>query len=235
MGQLEESVKKRFVRRMFDDIHLRYDLINTVLSFGTDNRWRGKAVKDMPAGGLVIDICGGGGQMANQLFSMKDFVGRVVIADLSPKMIAHARRILDRRYADRYAVVVCDVERLPFKAAAFDGAISGFGLRNLTDLPSFTGEMRRVLRKDGVAKLLEIGHPKGKILGLLFRFYFYRLAPLLARIFTDRKYAYYYLPDSLRTFPPQEKILQVLADGWNEASYSELAGGMAIIYKLTKN
>lgn len=162
---MEKSVKKRFVRRMFDDIHLRYDLINTVLSFGTDNRWRGKTVKDMPAGGLVIDICGGGGQMANQLFSMKDFVGRVVIADLSPKMIAHAGRILDRKYADRYEVVVCDVERLPFKRAAFDGAISGFGLRNLTDLPLFTGEMRRVLRKEGVAKLLEIGHPKGKILG----------------------------------------------------------------------
>ncbi len=234
VGQLKKAEKKRFIRRMFDDIHQRYDLINTVLSFGNDNRWRGRTVKDMPSGGLVIDLCGGGGQMAKQLFSMRDFVGQVVIVDLSPKMIAQTRRILHRRFGDRYAAIVCDVERLPFKAEVFDGAISGFSLRNLTDLLSFTKEVRRVMKKVGVARLLEIGHPKGKILGPLFRFYFYRLAPLVASMLTNKKYAYSYLPNSLKAFPPQEKTLQVLADGWDESSYGELSGGMAVIYRLAK-
>ncbi len=234
VGQLKKAEKKRFIRRMFDDIHQRYDLINTVLSFGNDNRWRGKTVTDMPSGGLVIDLCGGGGQMAKQLFSMRDFVGQVVIVDLSPKMLARARKILNGKFDDRYAAIVCDVERLPFKTEVFDGAISGFSLRNLTDLPLFTGEMRRVLKKSGVARLLEIGHPKGKILGPLFRFYFYRLAPLVAGIFTNRKYAYNYLPDSLKAFPPQKETLRILADGWNESSYRELSGGMDVIYRLAK-
>ncbi len=220
---------------MFDDIHLRYDLINTVLSFGADNRWRGKTVEDIAVCGSVIDLCGGGGQMAKRLFSTGDFAGRVVIADLSPKMIAHARKILDKRFGDRYTAVVCDVEKLPFKAGAFNGAISGFSLRNLADLPSFTAEMRRVLKKGGIARLLEIGHPKGMMLGLLFRFYFYRLAPLLAGIFTNKIYAYKYLPNSLRAFPPHEKTLRILADQWDHSSYKEMAGGMAVIYRLTKN
>ncbi len=234
MRQLEESDKKQFIRRMFDDIHLRYDLLNTILSFGADNRWRRKTAENMPADGLMIDLCGGGGQMAKKLLSTKGFIGRVLIADLSPKMIAHARKTLDRSFGDRYDIVVCDVERLPFKTGVFSGAISGFSLRNLTDLPSFTDEMRRVLKKGGVARILEIGHPQGQILGPFFRFYFYRLAPLLTRIFTNKKYAYEYLPDSLKAFSTQEKILRVLSDGWDESSYVELSGGMAVIYRLKK-
>jgi demethylmenaquinone methyltransferase/2-methoxy-6-polyprenyl-1,4-benzoquinol methylase len=233
-GRLNKIEKKRFVRRMFDDIHQKYDLINTILSFGNDNRWRTMTVTDMPSGGLVIDLCGGGGQMAKQLFSSKDFVGQIVIADLSLKMIANARKTIDRKFEDRCAAVVCDVERLPFKAGIFDGAISGFSLRNLTDLPSFTGEMRRVLKRGGIARLLEIGHPPGRVFGWLFRLYFYRLAPLVARMLTTKKYAYSYLPDSLKAFPKQEQILRILSDGWNESSYLELSGGMAVIYRLAK-
>lgn len=172
--------------------------------------------------------------MAKHLFSTTDFTGRVVIADLSLKMIAHARKILNGKFGDRHAAIVCDVERLPFKAEVFDGAVSGFSLRNLTDLPEFTGEVRRVLKKGSVARLLEIGHPKGRILGPLFRLYFYRLAPLVARMLTSKKYAYSYLPCSLEAFPGQKEILRILGDGWNESSYNELSGGMAVIYRLAR-
>jgi demethylmenaquinone methyltransferase/2-methoxy-6-polyprenyl-1,4-benzoquinol methylase len=235
MEHLERSDKKQFIRRMFDDIHLRYDLINTILSFGADNSWRRRTVEGIPADGLVVDLCGGGGQMAKRLFSVKDFTGRVIVADLSRKMISHASRILGEEFSDRCDAVVCDVEKLPFKADVFDGAISGFSLRNLTDLSVFTGELRRVTKKCGIASLLEIGHPKGMILRTLFKLYFYRLAPLVAGIFTNKKYAYYYLPNSLKAFPMQKKTLQLLADGWSQSSYVELSGGMAVIYRLRQS
>jgi demethylmenaquinone methyltransferase/2-methoxy-6-polyprenyl-1,4-benzoquinol methylase len=149
-------------------------------------------------------------------------------------MIAGTGKILKRKFDGRYMAVACDVERLPFKADVFDGAISGFSLRNLTDLSEFAKEVRRVLKKGGIARLLEIGHPKGRILGPFFRLYFYGLAPLVAKMLTTKNYAYSYLPRSLKAFPGQEQILQVLSDGWNESSYRELSGGMAVIYRLVK-
>ena len=227
--------KKRFIRRMFDDIYLRYDLLNAILSAGMDNRWRKKTIDEITAEGVVIDLCGGGGQLARQLLDRRDFRGHVIIADISVRMILLSRRILDPAgYGHRYHAVVCDVECLPFKAGVFSGAVSAFSLRNLDDLSAFSDEARRVLKKGGRARLLEIGHPRGRILKALFGFYFYRLGPRIAGLFTDRKYAYDYLPVSLRVFPSQNEILRILSAGWHDSDILEMWKGITVIYRLSK-
>lgn len=220
---------------MFDDIYPRYDLINTILSSGMDKRWRKKAVKEIASGAVVIDLCGGGGQLAERLIERRDFQGQVVIADISAGMISQSRRILGPGgFGSRYSAVVCDVECLPFKDCVFDAAVSAFSLRNLENLPAFSGEARRVLKNGGRARLLEIGHPRGRILRVLFEFYFYRLGPLIARLFTDKKYAYDYLPVSLKIFPHQDEILQILSANWDDSEMLELWRGVAVIYELSK-
>jgi demethylmenaquinone methyltransferase/2-methoxy-6-polyprenyl-1,4-benzoquinol methylase len=219
---------------MFDDIHGRYDLLNTVLSFGQDRRWRKLTVLELPSSGIVIDLCSGGGELAMELFSRRDFQGEIVLADISTRMISLYRRVLGPKYEGRYFPVVCDVENLPFKDDIFNGAMSAFSLRNLTDLRRFTEEVRRVLRMSGVAHYLEIAHPRNKAWGALFKFYFYRLSPLLARLFTRKTYAYRYLPGSLRAFPMQDDIKQILGDGWQRCEYRNIMGGIAAVYILEK-
>jgi demethylmenaquinone methyltransferase/2-methoxy-6-polyprenyl-1,4-benzoquinol methylase len=226
--------KKSFVRRMFDDIPARYDLLNTIVSFGQDRRWRRKTLADMPLNGTVIDLCSGGGELARELLARPDFKGEIVLADISKGMIMLNRRILGPAYCGRYLAVICDVENLPFKNDIFSGAMCAFSLRNLTDLGQFSDEVKRVLIWKGVARFLEIAHPENSILGALFKFYFYRLSPLIARLFTNKKYAYDYLPRSLKAFPRQGDVLKLLSSGWAKYNYENIFGGIAAIYVFEK-
>jgi demethylmenaquinone methyltransferase/2-methoxy-6-polyprenyl-1,4-benzoquinol methylase len=230
----DKSAKKAFVSRMFDDISGKYDFLNSILSFGQDNRWRKKAIADIPNDGQVIDLCAGGGEMAAQILHRKNFNGDLVITDISACMLALIKRNIPSKYAGRYHAVICDSERLPFKSDFASGAVSAFCLRNLSDLNAFTSEVRRVLRNGGLARHLEIAHPKKKILSFLFELYFYKLSPLIARIFTSKSYAYRYLPASLKSFPPQEIVAKTLGNGWADISYKNLMGGIAAIYSLKK-
>lgn len=226
--------KKASVRRMFDDIHARYDLLNAILSFGQDRRWRRLTVKELPASGTIIDLCSGGGELALELFSRPGFEGEIVLADISANMISLYRRILGPKYASRYFPVICDVENLPFKEGVFAGAMSAFSLRNLTDLGRFSAEVNRTLEPGGRARYLEIGHPPNRILGMFFKLYFYYFSPLVARLFTGKAYAYRYLPKSLKSFPRQAEVVRILCDGWTECGHRNIMCGIAAVYKLTK-
>jgi demethylmenaquinone methyltransferase/2-methoxy-6-polyprenyl-1,4-benzoquinol methylase len=231
---LEQADKKIFVRRMFEDIHARYDLLNTILSFGQDVRWRRWTIRDMPRAGITIDLCSGGGELASELLSNPEFTGEVILADIAAPMLRHFSNIMATEYSGRYYPVVCDVEELPFKENVFEGAISAFGLRNLTDLGRFSSEVYRTIRPGGIAQFLEIAHPRNAILGVIFKSYFYYITPLVARLFTGKVYAYRYLPGSLKSFPRQDKIMQTLSAGWEMSEYENLFGGIAAIYKLSK-
>jgi demethylmenaquinone methyltransferase / 2-methoxy-6-polyprenyl-1,4-benzoquinol methylase len=226
--------KQDFVCRMFDDISGKYDFLNTILSFGQDNRWRKKAITEIPKDGLILDLCAGGGEMAREILSQNNFRGEVIITDISRGMISLVKRNLPAKYNGRYQAVICDAEKLPFKSEIASGAVSAFCLRNLSDLTAFTNEVKRTLKIDGIACHLEIAHPERKLLSIPFEFYFYKLSPMLARFFTTKSYAYHYLPASLKGFPPQKKVLSILGTDWSQASYRNIMGGMAAIYSLKK-
>jgi demethylmenaquinone methyltransferase/2-methoxy-6-polyprenyl-1,4-benzoquinol methylase len=230
----KQQSKQAFVRRMFDDIAEKYDLLNTILSFGQDNRWRKKAIADIPSDGLSIDLCAGGGEMAREILSRKDFEGDVILTDISSNMLSLIKRNIPSIFRGRYHIVICDAENLPFKDNSFSGAVSAFCLRNLSDLSAFTGEVRRVMMAGAPVRHLEIGHPKSKLLAGLFEFYFYRLSPLLAGVFTSKSYAYRYLPASLRSFPRQNEIEKILGSNWHKASHKNIMGGIAAVYSLEK-
>jgi demethylmenaquinone methyltransferase/2-methoxy-6-polyprenyl-1,4-benzoquinol methylase len=230
----DKSSKKAFVTRMFDDISVKYDFLNTILSFGQDNRWRKKAVTGISNHGIIIDLCAGGGEMSRQILSDKNFTGDLIITDISRGMLSLIKQNIPSEFNGRYYPVICDAEKLPFKGDIATGAVSAFCLRNLSDLDAFTCEVRRVLKADGRARHLEIAHPNSKLLSIFFEFYFYKLSPLIASIFTLKSYAYRYLPASLKNFPPQNKVAEILGRDWTDTSYQNLIGGIAAIYSCKK-
>jgi demethylmenaquinone methyltransferase/2-methoxy-6-polyprenyl-1,4-benzoquinol methylase len=63
------SEKGRGIREMFDAIAPRYDLLNRLLSFGVDRRWRKTAVGllTLPVDGMVLDVATGTGDVALEI------------------------------------------------------------------------------------------------------------------------------------------------------------------------
>ncbi|HLG93979.1 MAG TPA: ubiquinone/menaquinone biosynthesis methyltransferase [candidate division Zixibacteria bacterium] len=226
--------KKIYIREMFSELAPDYDRLNRIISFNSDRRWRKRAVRPLLGCKMVLDLCAGTGDMALALFSNPDFRGVVVLSDFAVPMLGRARKKL-KRFQNRAFLVCADAEKLPFKPEVFDGATLGFSLRNLENLPTFAGDLRRVLKTGGVGSFLEIAHPSNELWGRLFYTYFYELMPRMAGIFTRHRQAYRYLPESLKVFPPQPEVAALFGrEGFADSRYENLWGGLAAIYNVRK-
>jgi len=188
--------KRRAVRSMFDAIAPRYDLVNRVMTFGLDVRWRRRTVKDLglPGGSVVVDLACGTGDLCRGLQRR----GIVAIGlDLSMGMLSSAKTSAPLLHAD--------ILDMPLPDSSVDGATCGFALRNLVDLPQFFTELSRVVRPGGRIALLDAAQPTNRILRLGHGFYFRRVVPLIGGLLSNGT-AYRYLPKSLAYLPDWETM-----------------------------
>ncbi len=231
-----QQEKKAFVQKMFSDIAPDYDRLNRIISFNMDFSWRKKSTEVLQTFTLVLDLCAGTGDMALALFSHKNFKGKILLCDFSYEMLLVAKKKLESYLDDQRLFLVCgDVEKLPFKAETFGGVMSGFSLRNLDSERDFYQETKRVLRPGGMASLLEIAHPENILFSKIFYLYFYKWVPWFSGFFTKRRYAYQYLPGSLKIFPRQKEVVNFMKTfDFKEVDYRNIMGGMAAVYKLVK-
>src|SRR5262249_17210732 len=158
---------------MFDRIAPRYDLLNRVLSAGTDTRWRRRAVDflDLRGDGRVLDLATGTGDLLIEALG-RDPARRGVGVDLSSGILVRGAAKLQRRgLAPRAALLGGDGERLPLASDTFAGALIAFGIRNIGTPGAALGELLRVLRPGGRLVVLEFSMPSG-LLGAGYRLYF---------------------------------------------------------------
>lgn len=213
---------------MFDRISPRYDLLNKVLSFGTDRSWRRRTVNlsVLGDGGLAIDVGAGTGDLTFALGRASAASARVIALDLSAGMLQIAR---ERDPGTR--AVIASAEELPFPDASLDRVVTGFTVRNVGDLPRALREFRRVLAADGRLVILELSHPPHRGFAAVYRFYFERIAPRLAILFGGDAAAYTYLPRSLRSFPSAERLADLIREaGFASVRFERLTGGIAAIH-----
>ncbi|MDQ1445245.1 MAG: demethylmenaquinone methyltransferase / 2-methoxy-6-polyprenyl,4-benzoquinol methylase [Acidimicrobiaceae bacterium] len=209
--------KVRAVRAMFDAIAPRYDLVNRLMTFGLDVRWRRRAVRalDLPAGSLVLDLAAGTGDLCRDVARAGL---RPVGVDLSFGMLAHARTDAPLLQADAL--------RLPFPDATADGVVSGFALRNFVDLGAFLHEAARVLRPGGRVALLDVAQPSNPILRAGHAVYFGKVVPRIGGLLSDAA-AYRYLPQSVAYLPGRDGLLALVRDaGFVDVEHRLLTGGI---------
>jgi demethylmenaquinone methyltransferase/2-methoxy-6-polyprenyl-1,4-benzoquinol methylase len=222
----EGEEKVQAVRQMFDAIAPRYDLVNRIMTFRLDVRWRRKAVKllALPAGSTVIDLAAGTGDLCIDLQK----AGIVPISfDLSYGMLA-----ADRSGSPR---VQADILRLPLPDHSVDGATCGFALRNLLELPAFFAELARVVRPGGRIALLDVGVPHNRFVRWGNNIYFGKIVPRIGALLSDGA-AYRYLPKSVAYLPPREELVQMLrAAGFADAEHHQLSGGLTQLMVGTRN
>ena len=197
----EGQEKVRAVQEMFDAIAPRYDLVNRIMTFRLDTRWRRKAVRqlNLPKGSIVLDLASGTGDLCVDL----QRVGiRPISMDLSFGMLAADRSGSPRSQAD--------ILNLPIADNSVDGATCGFALRNLVDLAAFFNELGRVVRPGGRIALLDVGIPHNRIIRFGNGIYFGKIVPKIGGWLSDPA-AYRYLPKSVAYLPPRDEMPQPLS------------------------
>lgn len=221
------------VESMFDSISGRYDLLNHVLSMGTDRRWRRRAVDlvgkhVMP--GTILDVATGTGDLAIEAMRLRP--EKVTGIDLSTGMLEEGRRKIERiGLGERIELLKGDAAHLEFADGTFDAAMSAFGVRNFEDTLKGLKEMCRVLRQGGMIMVLEFSRPSWFPFKQLYGLYFKRILPRIGRRVSGDPDAYAYLPQSVMSFPDNEKFLDLLtAAGFRDVHQKRLTGGIASIY-----
>jgi len=220
---------------MFDNIAPKYDLLNHVLSMKIDTIWRKKLVKWLKKehASKILDVATGTGDLAITLqkYTNADIIGY----DLSQKMLdVGIIKIKKSKLDKKIQMIKGDAENMPFSDEKFDAITVAFGVRNFENLEKGLIEMKRVLKTNSSAFILEFSKVEG-FFAPFYKFYFKNILPLIGRMISKDKRAYTYLPDSVNAFPYGEGMKKILLGlGFSKVEYKKLNCGIATIYKATK-
>jgi demethylmenaquinone methyltransferase/2-methoxy-6-polyprenyl-1,4-benzoquinol methylase len=222
--------KRDYVQRIFAAIAPRYDLLNHLLSANLDRGWRRRAVDrlgwESRPEGLYLDVCAGTMDLSAELGNRRGFHGNVVAADFVKGMLSRGRSKTSRALP-----ATADALSLPFGDARFDGAMVGFGVRNLTDLDAGLREAARVLKPAAPLVILEFSRPRRNPLRGLFGFYFRHVLPRIGRFVSKHRDAYDWLPASVSLFPGPDALAERMRSaGFGDVRWETLTGGICAIH-----
>lgn len=224
--------KRAYVRSIFSQIAPRYDLLNHLLSFNVDKRWRRRAIAALgwerePAG-TYLDLCAGTLDVATALSKEQGFAGRVIGADFAEPMLRAGK---GKASPAVVMPVTADALELPIATDALSGAIVAFGIRNVADLDAALREVLRVLTPRGRFVILEFTTPRSALVRALYHLYFHNVLPLVGRLVSGHKTAYTYLPRSVANFPIEEELAERMRRaGFATVHWRVLTMGIAAVH-----
>ncbi len=232
--RVSAAEKGKLVHQHFDTVAGKYDLMNTLLSFGLHHLWKWTAVRLMglKPGDRIIDVCGGTADLALLAARAVGETGRVVVYDINRAMMAAGLpKVVNSSLAPRIRFLQGDAERISAPDGCFDAAMVGFGIRNLTHPETGFKEMHRVLKTGGRLMCLEFSQPVAPWFRRLYDFYSFHLMPAMGKILVGSRQAYTYLPESIRRFSRPEELSRVLESlGFTRVRYRRLTNGIAVIH-----
>lgn len=207
----KEGTKKEQVAKMFDNISMRYDFLNHLLSLGIDKIWRKRAVNllkaDQPK--VILDVATGTGDFAFEALSLN--AERIHGIDISKGMLEKGmEKVRERKKEAIIDLKYGDSEAIPFEDHTFDAVTVAFGVRNFENLEKGLAEIKRVLRPNGKLVVLEFSKPKNFPIKQAYNFYFNNILPRIGKMVSKDAAAYTYLPESVNAFPEGKAFEQIL-------------------------
>ncbi|WP_117209656.1 demethylmenaquinone methyltransferase [Allorhizocola rhizosphaerae] len=217
------------IAAMFDGVAEKYDLTNTVLSFGQDRSWRKStraALKPQP-GERVLDLGAGTGVSTQELARSG---ASVIGVDISLGMLA-----VGRRTRPSVHLVAGDALALPFADNTFDAVTTAFVLRNVANTPAALRELARVTKPGGRMVICEFSHPTNALFRTAYLQYLMRSLPAVAKRVSSNPEAYVYLAESIRSWPDQRQLSTIIGEnGWTKVGWRNLTGGIVALHRATR-
>lgn len=230
------------LKRMFDRVPGRYDLVNRVVTLGFDQRWRRLAIdaclEHRPR--AILDICTGTGDLAVALARRAEESAIVVAADFSPPMLTEARSKAESDGVEGRVDLICvDAAALPFEDNAFDAVGVSFGFRNLTyknkNRDRHLAEIARVVAPGGRFVIIESSQPASSVVRAGFRAYLGAWVKPMGGLISGQRGAYRYLAHSARDFYEPHEVEQMLLEaGFSSVRTTPLLAGAAALHVASK-
>jgi demethylmenaquinone methyltransferase / 2-methoxy-6-polyprenyl-1,4-benzoquinol methylase len=233
-GITSEEAASRWVRGMFGRVAARYDLLNHLLSFNLDRRWRAHMVERVAEvlarpETKVLDLCCGTGDVLLSLAARRG-AATIFGSDFCHPMLIEAQRKRNDRKVGA-PLFESDALALPLAAGSLDLVTVAFGFRNLTNYRRGLEELARVLKPGGVLAILEFSQPTNRAFAGLYGFFSARVLPWVGGLISGSRDAYSYLPESIKKFPGAEGLAgQMQAAGFAGVQFERLTFGAVALH-----
>jgi len=242
-GVSGEQSASNWVRGMFGRIAGHYDLLNHLLSFNMDRRWRARTVEKIAplaarADARVLDLCCGTGDLLLAIEARTRSNGSrpqpIMGSDFCHPMLAEAqRKIADRKISS--PLFEADALSLPLADGSLDLITVAFGFRNLANYRRGMQELWRVLKPGGVVAILEFSQPTNRAFGMVYGFFSAKVLPWVGGVVSGSHDAYSYLPESIRRFPGAEELAAELrAANFSHVEFERMTGGAVALHLARK-
>lgn len=230
--QVPVEEKQDLVRAVFGSVAGSYDVMNDLMSLGIHRLWKDTLIDWLAPrpGQSLIDLAGGTGDVA--LRFLKAGGGSVRIIDINRDMLAAGQKREDLKiYADQLDWIEGNAESLPAEDASVDRITIAFGLRNVTDRMAALKDCLRVLKPGGRFCCLEFSHVENDMFSRIYDGWSFGVLPQIGGLVAGDKPAYQYLVESIRKFPKQEELVEMMQEaGFAQIKYRNLTGGIAAIH-----
>jgi demethylmenaquinone methyltransferase / 2-methoxy-6-polyprenyl-1,4-benzoquinol methylase len=240
-GIATEEAASRWVRGMFGKIAGHYDLLNHLLSFNLDKRWRARTVERVAEilarpNARVLDLCCGTADILLALEARAAATAhpQILGSDFCHPMLVEARRKIEARKL-RSPLFEADALALPLASNSLDLITVAFGFRNLANYRQGLVELARVLKPGGTLAILEFSQPTNPVFASVYGFFSTRVLPRVGGMISGSAEAYSYLPESIRKFPGAEDLAaQIRAAGFAHAEFERMTFGAVALHLARK-
>ncbi len=229
MSSADLNKEPHEVAAMFDGVAEKYDITNDVLSFGRTRAWRKAVVAavDPQPGEKILDLAAGTGTSTQPFFEAG---AEAIACDFSLGMLEVGKR----RYP-HLTFVAGDGMNLPFADNSFDAVTISFGLRNIHDTLRGLQELYRVTKPGGRLVVCEFSHPTVSAFRKVYMEYLMKALPGVAKKVSSNPDAYVYLAESIRAWPNQLELAELIgAAGWELCKWRDLTGGIVALHHAVK-
>jgi demethylmenaquinone methyltransferase/2-methoxy-6-polyprenyl-1,4-benzoquinol methylase len=237
-----QAVHSRLLHRFFCDIPQHYDLINTIMTWGLDRRWRRLAAKECLSSSLgrFLDIGCGTGELTIELAQQAGEDSEIIGIDFNKSMLEVAQQKAEKTgSADKLSFINGDAARLPFPDSYFDGVATSFSFRNLSyDNPmmgQYISQVFRVLKDSGRFVILETSQPQWWFLKKLYNIYMRYFIYWMGWLISGSREAYRYLAESVVNYYSADELKQILLKaGFRRVYFRRLFFGVVGIHTAIK-